>query len=287
MDGFRQGIALGVHQSAAPGLAAGEDKVRAVQHQAGGGGGGIVAAAGNIPLGRVQLHIGEGVGLAVPGDEAGGLTGGDVIGLLVVVGVGLQVLLVGGLIDVLPVKGHGPGNTVDGDVQMAGSGGDLVRGGLIVQVDKALQRVAAVLGDADQARPVLVVLIYQPLILIDLHIGGLQVHHPDGDGAVGLQAGEVVHGQLEVLHLRGGGLHRYDAQGGVGAVGHGDDGLAGSHSHHMTELIHRGHLGVAGGAGDGRRGAGVVVHAEVKALAGVQADVWDRVRPWEASTLMA
>ena len=271
MDGLRQGIALGVHQSAAPGLAAGEDKVRAVQHQAGGGGGGIVAAAGNIPLGRVQLHIGEGVGLAIPGDEAGGLTGGDVISLLVVVGVGLQVLLVGGLIDVLPVKGHGPGNTVDGDVQMAGSGGDLVRRGLIVQVDKALQRVAAVLGDADQARPVLVVLIYQPLILIDLHIGGLQVHHPDGDGAVGLQAGEVVHGQLEVLHLRGGCLHRYDAQGGVGAVGHGDDGLAGSHSHHMTELIHRGHLGVAGGAGDGRRGAGVVVHAEVKALAGVQA----------------
>ena len=47
------------------GTGSGPGKMCIRDSQAGGGGGGIVAAAGNIPLGRVQLHIGEGVGLAI------------------------------------------------------------------------------------------------------------------------------------------------------------------------------------------------------------------------------
>ncbi len=61
----------------------------------------------------------------------------------------------------------------------------------------------------------------------------------------------------------------YDAVGGLCAVGDFHHGLTGLQGLDMAEFVDGGHLGVAGGEGEGSIGAGVVGDAvEVKALPG-------------------
>ena len=289
-DALGQGEVCSVDQTAGPGVACGGE-VGAVQLQAHGGLGGVFVGVIHIVLGGVELHIGGLVqgGVGVAGGEGRGLALGDVHGLLVEGQVGHQIVLVLVGIQVGPVDVHGPGDAVQGHIQGAGGTGHMdggIAGGGVVQEDLAGQAGGVVAGHIHQTHiQVGIVLVDLPADLLQLDVGGLEVDDLDDDGAIGLQAGEMLDGEVKVDDLGGALPDSNHADRLHIALGDGDGGLTGGDGPDGAELVDGGDLGVGGGADQLAVDAGVVddaqlelaalIHqsgglAQQKAIAGVQ-----------------
>ena len=274
-NSLRQGVALLVHQLPRPG-AVDTAEVGAIQNETLCSFLGVLAVIGVIVFSGPQGHIGDAVcaGVVVLGVEQGIFSLVHIHGLIAVVQIGDQVLIGSLGVQVFPIQLHLPGDAVQGDLQGAGSAGNrgvVAAGGAVVQVYFASQAVGDIPCAVDEAGvEVGIVLEDLPADLIQLHVCRLEILHLHNHATTGLQAGEGCNGQVKVDDLGVLLPDGYDAVGGLCAVGDFHHGLTGLQGLDMAEFVDGGHLGVAGGEGEGSIGAGVVGDAQVEAAAHIK-----------------